>query len=273
MPKMKLCVEADAFRTAEKSFNWSVEMTKKLGLKYIEPELMTGRCLLNVNGYCNITSLEDDPMEMKKMIKKAGLEVPCLSAHSNLLDTSYGVDYLQKAIRFAYILGAPIVNTSEGPKPGWMTDEDAFRIMKYNLDHLLKMAENYNITLTIEPHGYYTTNAEGLLKIMDLSDSDRLAINFDTGNVTIAGNDSVETLKAVVDHVVYVHLKDVTRQMATGAGEEYGVVAGVAIGEGDVDIKGCIEVLKDHGYEGYLSIECSGVDQLKRSIEYLKNIV
>jgi sugar phosphate isomerase/epimerase len=272
MSNMKLCVEADTFRTAEKSFSWSVEMTKKLGLKYIEPELMTGRCLLNIYGYCNITSLEDDPMEMKKMINRAGLEVPCLSAHSNLLDTSYGVDYLQKAIRFAYILGAPMVNTSEGPKPDWMTDEDAFRIMKYNLDRLLNMAENYNITLTIEPHGYYTTNAEGLLKIMNLSDSDRLAINFDTGNVTIAGNDSVETLKAVIDHVIHVHLKDITREMRK-EGEEFGVVAGVAVGEGDVDIKGCIDVLKEHGYEGYLSIECNGVDQLRKSIEYIKKIL
>jgi len=271
MSNMKLCVEADTFRTAEKPFSWSVEMTKKLGLRYIEPEVMTGRCLLNVYGYCNITSLEDDPMEMKKMINRAGLEVPCLSAHSNLLDTSYGVDYLQKAIRFAYILGAPIVNTSEGPRPDWMRDEDAFRIMKYNLGRLLKMAKNYNITLTIEPHGYYTTNAEGLLKIMNLGDSDRLAINFDTGNVAIAGNDSVETLKAVIDHVVHVHLKDITRQMK-GEGEEFGVVAGVAVGQGDVDIKGCVDVLKEHGYEGYLSIECNGVDQLRRSIEYVKKI-
>ncbi|GAF97362.1 unnamed protein product [marine sediment metagenome] len=134
------------------------------------------------------------------------------------------------------------------------------------------MAENYNITLTIEPHGYYTTNAEGLLKIMNLSDSDRLAINFDTGNVTIAGNDPVETLKAIINHVVYVHLKDVTRGMAA-EGEEFGVVAGVAIGEGEVDIKGCIDVLKGHGYEGYLSIECSGVDQLKRSIEYMRKLL
>jgi sugar phosphate isomerase/epimerase len=75
-----------------------------------------------------------------------------------------------------------------------MTADDAFRVMKYNLDPLLKMAENYDMSLTIEPHGIYSTNAEELLRLMSLFDSKRLAINFDTGNVTIAGNDSVETL-------------------------------------------------------------------------------
>lgn len=267
---IELCAEADAFRHAEKDFPYAVEMTKKLGLKYIEPEVMTGRCLLNVYEYCNITSLEDDPMEMRKLIEDAGLRVPCLSSHSNLLNTEYGVDYLKKAIRFAYILGAPIVNTAEGPKAEWMTDDDAFRIMKYNLKTLLHMAENYGITLTIEPHGIYTTNAEGLLRIMDLSDSKYLAINFDTGNVTIAGNDSLETLKAVIHRVTHVHLKDVKRPETTG---ETGVVAGIAIGDGDVDIKGCIDLLKEHGYDGCLSIECAGVDAMKRSIEYLRPLI
>jgi len=267
MCAMKLCAEADTFRHEEKDFSYAIRMAQELGFEYIEPEAMTGRCLLNVYGYCNITSLEDDPMEMRKAFEAAGLQTACLSAHSNLLDTCYGVDYLKKAIRFAYILGAPIVNTAEGPKPAWMSDEDAFRIMKYNLDELLKMCANYDITLTIEPHGVYTTNAEGLLRIMSLSDSPYLAINFDTGNVEIAGNDSVETLKAVVEHVKHVHVKDVVQAQA-GA-HDTGVTAGGAIGEGDVDIAGCLEVLRGAGYEGCLSIECAGVEALRKSVEFL----
>ena len=267
MCAMKLCAEADTFRHSEKDFAYAIETAKELGFEYIEPEVMTGRCLLNVYGYCNITSLEDDPMDMRKALEAAGLKVACLSAHSSLLDTVYGTDYLKKAIRYAYILGAPIVNTAEGPKPGWMTDDDAFRIMKYNLDELLRMCANYEITLTIEPHGVYTTNAEGLLKIMSLSDSPYLAINYDTGNVAVAGNDSVETLEAVVQHVKHCHLKDIVRTQT--AGHETGVTAGGAIGDGDVDIKGCLDVLKRVGYDGCLSIECDGVEALKKSIEFL----
>ena len=206
-------------------------------------------------------------MQMRKLIEGAGMQVAALSAHSNLLDTCYGVDYLKKAIRYAYILGSPIVNTAEGPKPGWMTDDDAFRIMKYNLDELLAMCANYDMMLTIEPHGVYTTNAEGLLRIMGLSDSPYLAINFDTGNVEIAGNDSVETLKRVIQHVKHVHVKDVVKEQA-GA-HETGVTAGGPIGDGDVDIEGCLDVLRGAGYDGCLSIECAGVEALRKSIEFL----
>ncbi len=267
MCAMKLCAEADTFRHEEKDFSYAIAMAKELGFEHIEPEVMTGRCLLNVYGYCNITSLEDDPMRMRKEIEAAGLKVACLSSHSSLLDTVYGVDYLKKAIRYAYILGAPIVNTAEGPKPDWMTDDDAFRIMKVNLDELLEMCANYDITLTIEPHGVYTTNAEGLLKIMSLSDSPYLAINYDTGNVAVAGNDSLATLKEVVGHVRHVHLKDIVRQQT--AGHDTGVTAGTAVGEGEVDIRGCLDVLREAGYDGCLSIECAGTEALKRSIDFL----
>jgi sugar phosphate isomerase/epimerase len=271
MSAMTLCAEADTFRKAEKDFAYAIAMAKDLGFRYIEPEVMTGRCLLNVYGYCNITSLEDDPMEMRRAIEKAGLQVACLSAHSALIDTVYGVDYLKKAIRYAYILGAPIVNTAEGPKPGWMTDDDAFRVMKYNLGELLRMCANYNITLTIEPHGVYTTTAQGLLRILSLSDSPHLAINFDTGNVAVAGNDSVETLKAVAKRVRHVHVKDVVKVKSDG--HATGQTAGCAVGEGDVDIRGCLEVLRGAGYDGCLSIECDGVEALKRSVRFLEPLI
>lgn len=272
MSKMRLCAEADAFRTEEHDFAYAVEQTRKLGLKYIEPEVMTGRCLLNIHGYCNITSLEDDPMDMRKLIERAGLKVACLSSHTNLINTEYGVDYLRKAFRFAYILGAPIVNTAEGVKPKDMPDEVAYNIIRYNLDTLLKTAENYKIKLSIEPHGIYTTKAEGLLKILSLNDSPWLGINFDTGNTTIAGSNAVATLKAVLDRVIHVHVKDV-RRAEVDKSHDTGTPAGCPVGDGEVDIKGCIELLKKRNYGGCLSIECNGTEALKRSIAYLKPLL
>ena len=98
---------------------------------------------------------------------------------------------------------------------------------------------------------------------MELSDSKWLGINYDTANVhratyveTVAGayswtpygkpQDEVATLKAVVDRVVHVHVKDVVGAKC------------VALGKGEVDIIGCLRVLKQHGYRGTLSLETEG---------------
>jgi inosose dehydratase len=229
---------------------------------------MTGRCLLNVYGYCNITSLQDDPMDMKRLVEKAGLQVAALSAHSSLIDTEWGVGYLREAIKFAYILGSPIVNTSEGPVPEGMSDEEAYRRMKANIDTLVATAEKYGITLTVEPHGKYTTRADTLRRILDLNRSPHFACNFDTGNVAVAGNDSVATLKAVLDRVAHVHLKDIRRSRLAD-GHETGTPAGVPIGDGEVDIKTCLGLLKSKGYRGALSIEVDGRDALVKSRKFL----
>jgi len=269
---MYLCFEADSVRHEERDFNYSVQVAKELGFKYIEPEVMTGRCLLNVYGYCNITSLQDDPMDMRRLIDAAGMKVAALSAHSSLIDAEWGTSYLREAIKFAYILGSPIVNTSEGPVPTGMSDEEAFRRMKVSIDSLVATAEKYGIILTVEPHGKYTTRADTLRRILDLNTSKHFACNFDTGNVAVAGNDSLETLRAVVDRVAHVHLKDIRRAKVAG-GHETGTPAGVPIGDGEVDIKGCLTLLKSKGYRGALSIEVDGREALVKSRRFLEPLL
>ena len=54
------------------------------------------------------------------------------------------------------------------------------------------------------------------------------------------------TLAAVDDRVRHVHAKDL-------AGAKC-----VALGEGTVNVAGCIRVLKRHGYAGVLSLETEG---------------
>jgi sugar phosphate isomerase/epimerase len=269
---MYLCFEADSVRREERDFAYAVRAAKDLGFKAIEPEVMTGRCLLSEYGYCNITSLQNDPMDMRRMVEAAGLKVAALSAHSSLIDVEWGVDYLREAIRFAYILGSPIVNTSEGPVPAGMSDDEAFRRMKANIDRLVDAAEKYGIVLTVEPHGKYTTRADTLARILDLNRSPHFACNFDTGNVAVAGNDSVATLKAVIDRVAHVHLKDI-RRAKLADGHETGTPAGCPIGDGEVDIRGCLALLKARGYSGALSIEVDGREALLRSKEFLEPLL
>ncbi len=269
---MHLCFEADSVRREERDFAYAVGVAKELGFEWIEPEVMTGRCLLSEYGYCNITSLQNDPIDMRRLIEGAGMKVAALSAHSSLIDTQWGVDYLREAIRFAYILGSPIVNTSEGPVPADMPDDEAFRRMKANIDTLVLMAEKYDITLTVEPHGKFTTRADTLRRILDLNPSPSFACNFDTGNVAVAGNDSLETLRAVIDRVDHVHLKDI-RRAKVSAGHETGTPAGVPIGDGEVDIKGCLALLASKGYRGALSIEVDGKDALVKSRKFLEPLL
>ncbi|MEM2901990.1 MAG: sugar phosphate isomerase/epimerase family protein [Candidatus Bathyarchaeia archaeon] len=267
----KISCNIDAFRHSDKTFNYAVKRLSELGFDAVEPEVLDGRCIYTIYHYCPLISLEDDPTEVKRHANDHGLEISCISAHTSLLNSEYGIRYLKRAIVFADKLGTGIVNTSEGPKPTGMSDEEAYRLMETNINEVLKMAKNYGLTLTIEPHGEYTTNSQGLLKIMEMAKYENVGVNFDTGNVYLAGNDPLQTLKAVKEYVKYVHVKDIGGALLDSRGKVTGTPVGVAIGRGNVDVKGCVQELQKAGYAGYYSIEASEAD-LEQSIKYLRGL-
>jgi len=84
----------------------------------------------------------------------------------------------------------------------------------------------------------------------------------DTGNTFIAGQDPVAFLKRFLKKVRHVHIKDVSESLAAATrGKQTGIaVSQCALGDGANagNIRQCIEVLRDSGYTGFLSMECEG---------------
>jgi len=83
-------------------------------------------------------------------------------------------------------------------------------------------------------------------------------------------DDSAELLREVIDRVGYVHIKD--KKLVEGGRPQT-----CPIGTGDVNIAGCVEVLKGAKYDGVLSLEVLGVqnpeEQSKAGVEYLKSLL
>ncbi len=269
----KIGCNSDGFREAAKPIEYMLETLAELGYDSVEPQVISGQASSILYRYDPTVSLESDPIELKKAVASYGLDLICISAHANLMDVDEaGPGYLKKAIRFAKLAGAEIVNTSEGPKPEYLTEEEGFQVMKFNLKSVLRMAKNFDIKLTIEPHNIYTVQTDTMLRILNLVPSDMLGVNFDTGNVTLFGTDPLEMLNAVINKVMHFHLKDLDRETFGKYKGMTGIPFGTTIGEGIVPIKESINLLKKAGFDGELSVEC-GVGGLKKSLTYLRSII
>jgi sugar phosphate isomerase/epimerase len=273
----KIGCNSDGFMGAdtgtEKPFIHMLRTLAEMGYDSIEPQVMTGWASSILYEYDPTLSLESDPIEIRNIVKDFGLEIVCVSAHANLMDLGEaGAGYLKKAIPWAKLVGARIVNTSEGPRPEYLTEEEGFQAMKLNLKSILRMAENFDIKITIEPHNIYTVQTETMLRILELVESDHFGVNFDTGNVTLFGTDAVEMLEAVKDKVMHMHLKDLDKETYEKNKGKTGIPFGTVLGEGIVPIKECIDLLKKAGFDGELSVEC-GLPGLKKSIDYVRSIV
>jgi sugar phosphate isomerase/epimerase len=274
MGKVHIGVNLEFVRHADKSFEQGVEKAAELGYEYIEPWVQWGRELMSEAGYYMNVSMLDDPYRVKRACEKAGVKLSGLSSHTPLCKPDISVNYLKQAIRFAAECGAPVVNTDEGPKPVWTTEEEDFGLMKYTLTEAAAVAEPRGIMIGLEPHQQYSKHPDGLDRIYKLVDSPAIGINFDTGNSYLCGHDPIAWLKRVKDRLVHVHAKDISMQQSKDErGKVTGTPAGCACGEGVIDWKKVIEVCRTAPRDIVLSVECGTIEQAERSIKYLKNLV
>lgn len=267
-------INMEFIRCEDKSFAAGVERAAQSGYEFIEPMVHNGRELLSEAGYFHSVSMDEDPLWIKDVCDANGVKCSGLSAHCPLMRPEISVPYLEKAIRFAKVLDAPVVNTDEGIRPFWLTDSECFEVMRYTLKTVLRTAERHGVYIGIEPHQSISKTTAGLLRIATLVDSPMLRVNYDTGNAFLGGEDPYAGLEAVLDRVVHVHAKDISvKQAENEKGKVSGTPVGCACGDGVIDWHCIVKLLRGAGFDGVLSVECGTPLQAERSLAHLKDVL
>ena len=156
MSKIKIGINMEFVRHHDKPFEWGVRKAAELGYDCVEPMVHWGRELLSEAGYFHSVSMLDDPLRIKRACAGAGIALSGLSTHTPLCKPEISVEYLKQAIRFAAECGAPVVNTDEGPKADWTTQEEDHTLMRYTLMEAAKVAEPRGVLIGLEPHQQYS---------------------------------------------------------------------------------------------------------------------
>ena len=271
---MEIGVNMEFIRSEDKPFEDGVKRAAQLGYSWVEPMVHNGRELLSEAGYFHSFSMDNDPLEMKEVLDRYGVRPSGLSSHCPLMRPEISVPYLEKAIRFAAAIGAPVIATDEGIRPSWLDEQECFDAIKYTLKKVLQVAERYRIFIGIEPHQSISKTTEGLLRIANLVNSPMLKINYDTGNAFLAGTDPYAGLQAALPKLVHVHAKDIELKQADAEkGKVTGTPVGCACGDGVIDWERVVSILRKGHYDGVLSVECGTSDQAARSLTHLKSVI
>ena len=277
---MQIGFHTDAFNTSYWNFEQCLKWARDHEVHFIECGLIDGVSWIHGLGYQPHVALYEDPLLLRKKMEGYGVRFSQVDAAYPLSGRDgplYGVPYVLKSIQWAKLAGCDRIATTDGlHQPEGLHDADAMDLMKRSYEQIIEVAQAYEIIINIEVHGYFTTNPELVAKMLDFCDSPYLRMNMDTGNTFIAGRDPVAFIERFVDKVTHVHVKDVSESLAAAArGEQTGIaVSQCAIGGGvNADnIRGCLKVLRDGGYDGVLSMECEGQGgpMIEQSLNWLR---
>jgi sugar phosphate isomerase/epimerase len=266
-------INLEYVRSSDKSFEWAMEKAADMGYEYVEPMVHWGRELLSAAGYFHTVSMLDDPFRVRDAAEQNGLKISGLSSHSPLCRPDISGNYLKQAVRFAQECGSPLVITDSGPnRPAWTSDEENHTLMRYVLEEATAFAERRNVIVALETHAEYTDNPAALKRTFELVDSPALAINFDTGNSFLSGNDPQAWLSEIIDDVVCLHAKDISHQDAELYRGKVKGMLGCACGDGVIDWPRIIEICRDAPRDIVMSIECATIEDAERSLAYFRSI-
>ncbi len=257
------------FRTMP--FDFALQKIAAAGFEYVEVEA-------NLKWCSHADPWKDDPVKFKSRVAGHGFKgVSALGSHRELITSEEGTRDLKRALEWARAADVPVVLTGEGRIPEGMKVEEAKSILKERYTELLEVAARNSVYLAIEDHGSISLKPDGLPQLLQLVDSPWLMVNFDTANIhrgDYVGTDSsnyewklgaktsyseVDLLKKVANRVRHVHIKDVVGRNA------------VALGKGEIDIRGCLKVLYQAGYDGVLSYETEGFQDPDETFAMIKD--
>jgi inosose dehydratase len=140
-------------------------------------------------------------------------------------------------------------------------------LAKHTLSHGVRLAYHHHM-------GAYVQAPEDVDALMARV-GDEVGLLFDSGHMAFAGGDAVAMLRKHVDRVCHVHCKDVRPEVLRLARNRQwsfltAVINGAFTvpGDGVVDFRALLSVLREHGYRGWLVVEAEQDPAVAPSYRY-----
>ena len=205
-------------------------------------------------------------VEVKNIMKGLDLHPFAMSGHVNLMDPERIPDFVMN-MELAAFFGCEYIVSSVGEAhiedKAHATNEEVAQAVKGFVPYL----EETDMKLVLEVHGDHGTGRV-LKEIVEMVDSPRVLINYDTANVIFFGDadvDMEEDLEFSMDKIGYLHLKD-----KAGGIKEWNFPA---LGKGYVDFPMIFEKLEKAKNKSPFSIEIEFTDKGPKDLDEINRAV
>jgi sugar phosphate isomerase/epimerase len=211
--------------------------------------------------------------ELKRRAFLHGLSFPMLSIHQDFVSPAADerrrhIEHTRRCLELAARLGIPCVRLNSGrwktiasfdelmkvkgqePPLAGFTDDDAIGWCVSAIEQLIPVCERLGVMLALENHWGLTTSVDTLLRIHQAVNSPWLGVNLDTGNYP---GDPYEGIRKLAPYASIVQAKTYY-----GGGEWYTL---------DLDYKRIAGILREAGFQGWVSLEMEGREEPRAAVE------
>jgi sugar phosphate isomerase/epimerase len=193
--------------------------------------------------------------EIRHMFRDSGIAIACISAYTKFVMPSAEqrkenekalLDYAELAEE----MGCPYIRTFIGRLPDTIEPASLLNIYDYIAESLERVGSQLGhspVQILIETHDSWSTSTR-VKHLLDRITSPAIDLLWDTAHSYRAGEALEDTYAHVGHRIRHVHVKD----EYIGSDDKHVLCLP---GDGHFPIQNCLQLLKQHSYDGYLCFE------------------
>jgi sugar phosphate isomerase/epimerase len=228
--------------------NWSLEETSRRAREYgyagVDLRLLDGEVI-------SLESVRANRERIKSLFPPDELPVAVLATSVRLATNEpqarkETLEESREWIDLAADLGVPVIRFFAARKPPELELEPSIRAVGEMLALLAEHAQKANVKIGVETHDEFASAAI-TARAVRIAPSPAVGVIWDMWHTNRVGESPAEALDALDGRVINVHLKDARR---TDSGWQLSL-----LGEGDIPVKEGLRLLKQRGYDDFISVE------------------
>ncbi len=277
---MKIGVSSYSFsrlvRTGKMEQIAIIEKTKEIGFDVIEFSTIAVPEGKTLAGFA---------AELRTEADRVGLEIANYTIGADFLRGSNGdleaeIERVKREVDIAEILGVPSMR--HDASAGWPDDhvgpksfDAALPRLAEGCREVTRYAAEKGIRTMVENHGFFCQDSVRMEKLVTAVDHPNFGLLIDMGNFLCADDEPTTAVGRLMPYAFHCHTKDFHVKPGSDPypGEGWLIsrggnyLRGAIVGHGNVPVLHCIKIIKRAGYDGVLSLEFEGIEDVLMGIQ------
>ena len=195
----------------------------------------------------SLESVRANRQRLRTLFQKADLPIAVLGTSVRLAADPQGAEReVAEWIDLAAELGVPVIRVYGGMRPEGVDLDAASRVVGETLARIAPRAQQAGVAVGIETHDDFSS-AASVARALELAPARSVGALWDMLHTARMGETPSQVLGLIGDRVLNVHLKDARRR-----GDKWDLCL---LGEGEVPVKEGLRLLKERGYDDFISVE------------------
>ncbi|HEX2949006.1 MAG TPA: sugar phosphate isomerase/epimerase family protein [Armatimonadota bacterium] len=210
--------------------------------------------------------------------ERVGIDIVSYTIGADFLAGSNGdltaeIERVKEEVRVAHILG--VSKMRHDATYGFPADYQGQRSFTHALPRLIdgcravtEFAASLGIRTMVENHGFFSQDSERVERLINGVNHPNFGALIDMGNFCCVDENSAIAVGRLAPYVFHVHAKDfhIKPGIHPAPGEGWfksrggNFLRGAIIGHGDIPVTQCLGIIKQAGYDDWVSIEFEGME-------------